>query len=86
METEHVTPGAAARLQREGVHDPDQLLTELVNAYAEPRERESGRDPGRTAEPERAPAEATVRQRPAVTPAGGQSEPVREHECPPFAG
>jgi hypothetical protein len=33
-EVEHVSPSRAARLEREGVRDPDEKLTELVQRYA----------------------------------------------------
>ncbi len=33
-EVEHVSPSRAARLEREGVRDPDEKLTELVQQYA----------------------------------------------------
>ena len=33
-EVEHVSPSRAARLEREGVRDPDEKLTELVARYA----------------------------------------------------
>jgi energy-converting hydrogenase Eha subunit C len=39
-ETEHVSPAAAARLEEEGVPDPDQRLSELVAEF-DPDQRES---------------------------------------------
>ena len=33
-EVEHVSPARAFRLEREGVRDPDEKLTELVQQYA----------------------------------------------------
>jgi len=33
-EVEHVSPGRAVRLEREGVRDPDEKLTELLARYA----------------------------------------------------
>jgi hypothetical protein len=47
-ETEHVRPTVAARLEEEGVADPDRVLSELVQDYAGPREAadtSDGRDP-----------------------------------------
>lgn len=39
-QTEHLSPGAAARLTDEGVEDPDGLFTQLVAEYAPERARE----------------------------------------------
>ncbi len=36
-EVEHASPQVAARLEAEGVRDPDKLLTELVQEYASTR-------------------------------------------------
>jgi hypothetical protein len=39
-QTEHLSPGAAARLEDEGVENPDALFTDLVAEYAPERTRE----------------------------------------------
>jgi hypothetical protein len=39
-QTEHLSPGAAARLADEGVEDPDRVFTALVAEYAPERARE----------------------------------------------
>jgi hypothetical protein len=39
-QTEHLSPGAAARLEDEGVEDPDGLLSDLVAEFAPERARE----------------------------------------------
>jgi hypothetical protein len=72
--TEHVAPATAARLQAEGVRDPDRRLTELVErAHGESerglRETLSNRYDDQAAAPEDDPARVTVEQETTMTPA-----------------
>jgi hypothetical protein len=71
-QTEHVSPGAAARLQDEGVEDPDALLSDLVEEFA-PGER---RGDERATSPHDEPAQSTAEQRSSVTPSQDPSRPV----------
>lgn len=71
-QTEHMSPGAAARLTDEGVQDPDAVLSDLVEEYA-PDER---RGDVRASSAQDDPAQAATEQRSAVTPTGGPSRPV----------
>jgi hypothetical protein len=53
-ETEHVSPTVAARLEEEGVADPDRVLSELVEDYThEAREARDTRDSGAGREAQR---------------------------------
>ena len=77
-EVEHVAPETAARLEDEGVADPDRLLTDLVEDFAgaeraggAPEVVSSGNNE-RTVHAGDDPARATLEQRTAMTP---QSEP-----------
>ena len=69
-QTEHLSPGAAARLEAEGVGDPDAVFTELVQEYA----REPGSEHRTPADED--PAQAAAEQRSAVTPSHDPSKPV----------
>ncbi len=77
--TEHTAPETAARLQDEGVGDPDRRLTELVQEYTDARgDRGVGETLSRDFDEQSVaagddPARAAVEQRTAMTPA---SEPV----------
>jgi hypothetical protein len=72
-QTEHVSPAVAARLEEEGVVDPDRALTELVeDAAGGPQ----GRGNERTVAAEDDPAAASSEQRRATTPSSEPSEPV----------
>jgi hypothetical protein len=71
-QVEHLSPGATARLQEEGVEDPDALLGELVQEFA-PRRRP---DEGRETPTHEEPAQAAAEQRRAVTPSQDPSPPV----------
>jgi hypothetical protein len=77
-EVEHVAPATAARLEEEGVANPDRVLTDLVADFAgaqraggTPEVISSGNNV-RTVHATDDPARATVEQRTAMTP---QSEP-----------
>jgi hypothetical protein len=72
--TEHVSPAVAARLEEEGVGDPDALLSDLVEEFAGAQEAQgvpevisSGHN-ARTTTAEEDPARAAVEQRTAMTP------------------
>jgi hypothetical protein len=77
-QVEHVAPGTAARLEEEGVADPDRVLTDLVEDFAGAErargaaEVVSSGNNERTVHAGENPARATVEQRTAMTP---QSEP-----------
>lgn len=71
-QTEHMSPGAAARLADEGVEDPDAVLSDLVEEYA-PADRDGDE---RTTSPQEDPAQATAEQRSSVTPSQDPSRPV----------
>jgi hypothetical protein len=71
-QTEHMSPGAAARLADEGVEDPDAVLSDLVEEYA-PDDR--GGDE-RATSPQEDPAQAAAEQRSSVTPSQDPSRPV----------
>ena len=87
-ETEHVEPTVAARLEEEGVSDPDRVLSELVEDFAGARQARgvpevvTSGDNERTTVPEDDPARSSVEQRTAITPssggapAGGSRSPV----------
>ncbi len=75
-QTEHLSPGAAARLEDEGVGDPDAVFNDLVEEYAaEPETGESRETPAHED-----PAQAHAEQRSAVTPSHGRSRPVGPDE------
>jgi hypothetical protein len=76
-ETEHVDPAVAARLEEEGVADPDRVLSELVEDFGGAREARgvaevvsSGHNE-RTAAPDDDRPRAAVEQRTALTPTSG---------------
>jgi Flp pilus assembly protein TadB len=76
-EVEHVSPNRAPLLEAEGVADPDEKLTELVQDYASarPRGEREVLAPGfneRTADADASPQDATAEQASAVTPTGGE--------------
>jgi hypothetical protein len=76
-QVEHVSPARATRLEAEGVVDPDEKLTELVEEYAGAKPRGDREVLGagfneRAADTQGQPAEATAEQASAVTPSGGE--------------
>lgn len=71
-ELEHVSPSHAARLEAEGLSDPDARLTELVEEYTPP----SGDNEDRTVAASDDPGTATSEQRDAVTPSSEGTTPV----------
>ena len=73
-QTEHMDPTVAARLEEEGVGNPDAVLTDLVEEYSGAQEARgvpevvsSGHNE-RTVAPEDDPAQSAVEQRSAMTP------------------
>ena len=78
-EIEHVDPTVAARLEEEGVADPDRVLSELVEDYAGARQARgvsevvSGGNNERTVAAEDDSAGSAVEQRTAITPSSGGS-------------
>lgn len=80
-QVEHVDPATAARLEAEGVADPDQVLSELAQEHAGARDPRgaaevvaTGRNENQ-ADATRDPARAGVEQRTAMTPAAGATAP-----------
>ena len=71
-ETEHLSPAAAARLEDEGVSDPDRVFSDLVEGFA-PGDREGDE---RQTPAQEDPAQATAEQRSSVTPSEEGSRPV----------
>jgi len=71
-ETEHLPPALAARLEDEGVEDPDALFTQLVEEYAEV----GSRGDERATSPQDDPAQSGAEQRSAVTPSQDPSRAV----------
>jgi Flp pilus assembly protein TadB len=73
-QTEHASPEVAARLEEEGVADPDRVLSDLVEGYSPatgPRGTADVLSSGhneRTVRPEDDPAKAAAEQRTALTP------------------
>jgi hypothetical protein len=71
-ETEHLSPSAAARLEDEGVSDPDRVFNDLVEEFA-PADR---RGDERATAAHDDPAQAAAEQRSSVTPSQEPSRPV----------
>jgi hypothetical protein len=78
---ERVEPATAARLQEEGVGDPDQALSDLVERFGPGQERDgaaevvaSGRNRG-DARPDGDRASAQAQQRTALTPSAEPTQP-----------
>lgn len=79
-QTEHMDPAVAARLEEEGVGNPDAVLSDLVEEFAGAQEARgvpevvsSGHNE-RTVAPEEDPGEATVEQRSAMTPTSAPTQ------------
>jgi hypothetical protein len=87
-QVEHVAPESAARLEDEGVADPDRALSDLVERYTAGDEARGAAEvvsSGHnrvTAEPSDDPARAGAEQRTALTPAGTPTEPAGLHGAP----
>jgi hypothetical protein len=87
-EVEHMAPEAAARLEAEGLADPDRALSDLVEQYSEERQARGAAEvvsSGHnrvTTEPGDDPRRATVEQRTAITPAGSPVEPSHQRSAP----
>jgi hypothetical protein len=71
-EVEHLSPSAYARLQEEGVEDPDALFSALVEEYAPAGRRGDTRETA----PQEDAAQAAAEQRSAVTPSQDPSRPT----------
>jgi membrane protein implicated in regulation of membrane protease activity len=87
-QVEHMAPGTAARLQDEGVADPDRALSDLLEQYA-PDDQARGTaevvSSGHnrvTVEPEDDQHRAGLEQRSAITPAGSPVEPSEHRSAP----
>jgi lysylphosphatidylglycerol synthetase-like protein (DUF2156 family) len=87
-EVEHVAPTTAARLEDEGVADPDQALSDLIEQYGPSDERHgatetvSGGHNEVSASPDEDPRRSAQEQRSAITPAGTPVGPSREGGAP----
>jgi hypothetical protein len=77
-EVERVSPSLAARMEDEGVADPDRAFTEMVEGVSRADEGtgEPAKANERTTPTEQDPGTATSEQRSATTPSSGESEPV----------
>jgi hypothetical protein len=77
-ETEHVSPGLAARLEDEGVADPDRAFSGLVEdvARADEGSPKPAKDNQRTVDADQDPGTAAAEQRSATTPSSPPSKPV----------
>jgi hypothetical protein len=86
-ETEHVSPEAAARLEEEGVADPDALLSERIEDYSGAEEARGTAEVVSSGYNERRsdtrtdPAGSAGEQRTALTPAGTASAPAGDHSA-----
>lgn len=83
-EPEHLDPSTAAKLEEEGVANPDRMFNDLVEDYAgEQRQTSDVVTPGdneRTTRAEDAPEDATVEQKTAFTPTSEPSRPKPDGE------
>jgi hypothetical protein len=80
-EVEHASPERAARLEEEGVADPDRLLSERLEDYSGGAARGAAEvvSPGfneRTADPRDQATASAAQQRTTLTPAGSASRPA----------
>jgi len=80
-QVEHLSPAAAARLEEEGVADPDRVFNDMVQEYAgdEPTGPSEVVRPGnneQTAPGEDDPAKAASQQRSVITPSSGRTRPA----------
>jgi hypothetical protein len=87
-EVEHVDPTVAARLEDEGVADPDRALSDLVESYGSGGDVSGGeatvsggRDEMRTS-PDEDPARASAEQKSAMTPSADGSAPTGDRGAP----
>jgi hypothetical protein len=81
-EVEHVDPTTAARLEAEGVGDPDRVLSDLVEDFAGAQQARGAAEVVSTgyndnqADPDTEPAQAALEQRTAMTPSARGSHPA----------
>jgi hypothetical protein len=71
---EHVAPTTAAALQAEGVANPDEFVSDIVEEFTEPRGSET--DEHRTIPAREDPAQASAEQKDAMTPTSDRSDAV----------
>lgn len=79
--SEHASPTTSAMLAEEGIGDPDEHFSQLVDEFTEP---EDGRDSNggaagdtaRTSESSEAPGKSAAEQSDAMTPTSGASQPT----------
>jgi hypothetical protein len=76
-EVEHVSPSTAAKLEDEGVADPDRALSDLIDQYGP---SEGGNEV--SASPDEDPARSAAEQRNAMTPAGSPVGPSGARAAP----
>jgi hypothetical protein len=87
-EVEHVSPTTAARLEDEGVGDPDRALSDLIEQYGPSDahhgaiETVSGGHNEVTASPDEDPRRSAQEQRSAITPAGTAVGPSGDATAP----
>jgi hypothetical protein len=79
---EHVDPTTAARLEAEGVTDPDRVLSELTEEFAGAQQAGGAAEVVSTghndnlADPDAEPARAALEQRTVITPSARRSSPA----------
>jgi hypothetical protein len=87
-EVERMAPSAAARLEEEGVADPDRMLSDLVEHYAPTAEAHGTAEVVSTGHnrittlPDEDPVRSTVEQKTAITPAGSPVGPSGDTGVP----
>ena len=84
---EHASPELAATLEEEGVDNPDERLSELVEEFSEPQHRDVAEvaSPGaneRTVPAGEDPSAAAAEQSSSLTPTSGVSQPTRGGGAP----
>src|SRR4051794_1311741 len=87
-EVEHVDPTTAARLEDEGVADPNRALTDLIESYGSPGNSRGAAEVVSTGHnrvsgtPAEDPLRATVEQKSAQTPSASPVEPSTHRGAP----
>jgi cytoskeletal protein RodZ len=71
---EHASPTTTAALRAEGIANPDEYLSEIVDEFTEPTDADSSED--RTASVQEDPAQAAAEHKDAMTPTSGRSKAV----------
>jgi hypothetical protein len=80
-QTEHVSPGLSARLEAEGVANPDRAFTELVGGEGEAGGVLRDGENERTVAPEDDSRKSGAQQRTAWTPTSEPSDPARPEQA-----